>query len=207
MAENTNTPKAPGEFVTLHFPITASVILFLLVILVTLIYALKPEWRGTMNFAGAALAVAAGALSAYYLGKGLAQTVRQRNEQLHADRVARAFELISRWNDPELANSKHEFRQIIESGQAHMADQLDESLNNEPAKRAIVIEVLNFFEQIALAANCGYANDDTLRKYYRGSVSKYHSTLEAWIKKHRAIKNRPAMYIELEEMVKRWGKS
>jgi hypothetical protein len=133
--------------------------------------------------------------------------VHQRTGALASSKVERAFLFIRRWNEPVLEKRKHDFRTIIDSGKAHDADYLEKHLTQNPELRTIVVEVLNFFEEIGLASNMGLADDETLERYFYGALTSYHSCLEAWIQRHRASIARPKMWIELEQMLTRWHKN
>jgi len=195
----------PGRLGEIHFPLRLSVLLTVLVIVASGLYWHYPAWRETMVFLGASFAMVAAVLSAYYISDGLRITIEQRDEAIRDARVARAFDLISRWNDADLAEPKHQFREIVDRDDAHDAEKLDAHLDQNN-QRKILIEMMNFFEHMALAANGGFADDDTLKAYYKSSITKYHSKLKAWIEKHRRRKNQPTMFVEIETMVERWNR-
>jgi hypothetical protein len=197
--------KDPSSLGTIKFPVLSSVLLSIGVVLLTWIFYCHKEWRESMNFGIAAGALAAGALGAYYVGRALAQTIQQRSESITEQKIARAFEFHRRWNDPALAQIKANFRELIECGKAHMAEHVEELINKDAAKRLAVVEVLNFFEELAIAVHTGVADNDTLCRGFRGPLTGYHATLEAWIKQHRSSKKRPTMWIELEKLVEKWN--
>lgn len=197
--------KNPSSLGTIKFPVLSSVLLLIGVLLLTWIFYCHKEWRDSMNFGIAAGALAAGALGAYYVGRALAQTIQQRSESITEQKIARAFEFHRRWNDPALAQIKANFRELIESGRAHMAEHVEELIDKDSAKRLAVVEVLNFFEELAIAVHTGVADNDTLYRGFRGPLSEYYATLEPWVKRHRSSKKRPTMWIELEKLVEKWN--
>src|SRR3989442_894205 len=136
-------PKDPGKLGTIKFPVFSSFLLVLAVAILTIIFHCHPQWRATMTFGIAAGALSAGALAAYYIGRGLSETIQQRSESLSEQKIARAFEFHRRWNDPALAQTKANFREIIESGKAHVAEVVEQLIQNDRAKRNAVVEILN----------------------------------------------------------------
>jgi hypothetical protein len=197
--------KDPSSLGVVKFPVLSSVILTIAALLLTLVFHYHKEWRESMNFGIAAGALAAGALGAYYVGRALAQTIQQRSEFVTEQKIARAFEFHRRWNDPTLAQIKANFRELIESGKAHIPDHVEELIEADKAKRTAVVEVLNFFEELAIAVHTGVADNDTLARGFRAPLNTYHATLQPWIKQHRSSKKRPTMWIELDRLVERWN--
>lgn len=195
--------ELPGQFGKVSFPITASLILFVLCCVVTWLFYTYSAQRETFKFGIEAVTLAAGMLSAYYIGQGLLQTVQQRDRGLKDSQIATACRFMERWNNPELASTKDIFRQIIDSGKAHNAQYVQNELQ-DAAKRIVVVEVLNFFEEVALIANMGLADDVTLKRYFIGALGSYHTTLSPWIQTHRASLARPTMWCEIDELLKRW---
>jgi AcrR family transcriptional regulator len=204
MATQANPDKSPGTMFTLKFGVTASVLLGLAVVLVTICYAQWPQWQETMKFCLEASTVAAGLLTAFYVGKELRETVRQRAKALGDKKIDRSFEFIRRWNDPAFEHTKHEFRSIVESGKVHDTAQVEEILGEDTPKRTNVVEVLNFFEEIAQAANMQLADDEALKRYFEEALTYYYSTLGPWMQRYRATRSRPMMWVEIQSMLSRW---
>ena len=206
-------PKDPSKLGTIKFPVFASLLLLIAVAILTIIFHLCSKWRDTMTFGIGAGALAAGALGAYYLGRGLSETIRQRSESISEQKIARteqkiarAFDFIRRWNDPSLAQIKAIFREIIESGKAHVAEHVEQLIQNDRTKRSAVVEVLNFFEELAIAVHTGVADNETLYRGFRGPLREYHATLQDWIKQHRSSKQRPTMWEEVDKLVNEWNR-
>jgi hypothetical protein len=201
------TGQSPGTLATIKFPVTASLILGIIAVLAIICFALCPLWRETEKFGAEAIALTAGTLSAYYVGLGLKQTVLQREQALKDAQVSTASRFIERWNSPQSTRIKGSFREIIESGKAHTPEYVETLLKEDKKKRVVVVEVLNFFEEAALSANKGIADEETLKAFFRGMLNNYYTTLSAWIQEHRASQTRPMLWIELERMHSRWMNS
>jgi hypothetical protein len=200
-----NPTRKSGDIGEVRFPIKASVALALLVIAASIVFWEVPAWRDTLIFVGAGFAMAATVLSAYYIGKGLDVSIEQRNAAATADRIARGFRFLERWNDPSNGEARAHWRQIVEELRGQNVDKIEEMLS-EKAKKAVVVDVFNFFEEMALAANDGLADDATLMGLFHTLMNEYHGIFEGWIKRHRAVKNRPRACIEFDKMLERWNK-
>lgn len=198
-------PKTPGQLGEIRFPVRASLLLGVLVITAGIFYHLCPALRDTERFMATGFAMAAAILGAYYVGRGLQDTVRQREEEIRDRRVARAFHYVERWNDPALLTLKHKWRIIVDSAKDKSSEELAKELADDLDKSTIVVEVLNFFEEISLAVNEGVADEETAIRLFGGAMREYFSTLKLWMEKRRAVRNRPKMWIEFETMILRWN--
>ena len=203
MDQGAKVQDTPGTLGHVKFPLTASFLLAVAVIGLTYLFYKFPNERETFKFGIDAATLAAGVLSAYYVGKSLLQGVEQRDRGLNDSRIATARHFCERWNNPGLAETKDVFRQIIESGKAHDASFVENELL-DGNKRIVVVEVLNFFEEMALVANIKVADEATLKRFFCGALKSYHSTLSPWIQNHRASKARPMMWCEIDTLIGRW---
>jgi hypothetical protein len=139
--------KNPGTFAVVSFPLTASFVLGALAIVVILVFALCPHERETAKFSVETVTLAAGVLSAFYVGRGLRQTVLQRDQSLKDGQIAVACRFIERWNSPQAMDMKRDFREIIDSGKAHSPQYVEDLLERDKPKRTTVVEVLNFLRK------------------------------------------------------------
>lgn len=73
------------------------------------------------------------------------------------------------------------------------------SIDNHSAR-----EVLNFFEELAIAVNSEEASDEAARAFFYTIVSKYFIAMEPWIGEQRKTSNQPSAYKEYEKLYKRW---
>jgi hypothetical protein len=197
--------KPVGQIIELKFPIGISVILFLLVCLGGLVFWYYPHLRDELTFFGVAFGMAGGVVAAYYIGQTLRITVAQRDEQLGADRINKAFSYIHRWNAAPFEERK-QWRALVERLRAKPEpEDIAESLRSGP-DRALVVDVLNFFEEMCLATNEGLADEETLLKFFRSMLEGYYAMFADWINENRTdhLRPRPRVYIQFEQIAKRW---
>jgi hypothetical protein len=148
--------------------------------------------------------MAAGVVAAYYIGKTLKITVRQRDEALLSDKVNKAFSFIHRWNAAPFDERK-QWRALLEKLKPKSGPDIAVSLKTGP-DRALVVDVLNFFEEMCLAMNEELADEETLRKFFRDMLEIYYGLFADWIHEQRTdtVRPRPRVYIQFEQVAKQW---
>jgi hypothetical protein len=200
-----DTPSRPvGQIVTVEFPLGISVILTLVVIAAGLVFWFYPGLHDILSFLGSAFAMAAGVVAAYYIGKTLQITVTQRDQGLTAEKVDKAFSFIHRWNTAPLHERK-QWWALLEQLRSRSGPELDQMLG-VIENRTMVVEVLNYFEEMCLAVNEGLADEATLMKFFRSMVENYYSLLADWINKQRTdrVRPRPRAFVQFELVAKKW---
>ena len=76
---------------------------------------------------------------------------------------------------------------------------------DKDSKRAGLVTVLNFYEELAIAALRNTADEDRLYAFFAGIIQQSATCLEGWIKSERAIDNEPDYYCEFLKLVARWA--
>jgi len=195
--------SSPGEIIKLQVPVTMSVLLVILVVMLTVLFARNPMWRPEIEFFGASIGIAAGLLSAYYIGRGLKITIEQRDTSLAAEKVARSFSLAQRWNEPNFAALREDWRSLIEEIDEKDAKEVCAILQDQH-KKTVAADVLNFFEELSYAARSGLADLETLKNIHRSIVIRYYSTISPWVEKIRRDGPQPTAYEHLEWLRNQW---
>lgn len=193
----------PGQIMKVQIPVSISLLLVLTVIVLTALLAYKSEWKLEIEFFGAAMGVAAGILSAYYIGRGLKVTIEQRDRALIDDKIARAFTLAQRWNEPNLARVREDWRKLVAEVDEKAAHEVCLVLQDHHNK-TIAADVLNFFEELSYAARSGVADMETLKQIHRSIVVRYYSAMMPWIEKIRRDGPQPTAYEHLEWLRNQW---
>jgi Domain of unknown function (DUF4760) len=194
---------SPGEIVEVRVVVTASILLLISVVALTCIYVKEPTWQPGIRFFGGAAGVAAGILSAYYVGRGLKVTIEQRDRALKDDKITTAFDLARCWNDPNLTQLRAEWRGVLDEVDGKTGDEVCEILRDRQ-KRTVATDVLNFFEELAYAARSETADIETLRNILRSIVERYYSAMSPWIDRHRRDKHQPTAFEHLEWLRNQW---
>jgi hypothetical protein len=151
--------------------------------------------RATLVFA-ATIAAGAFALHTYLAG------IEER-------RVEHAHRLMQRWNTAEMVSARRVLREIIEN-------RLDPSVLERKAKgadlspdmdqkRAYLVVVLNFYEELAIATLRSSTNEGRLYDFFSGIIQQSATKLESWIRNERSIDNEPEYYCEFVKLAARWS--
>lgn len=195
--------EGPGEIFRLEIPLTLSIVLILAVVALTVMYAWWDDARGPIKFFGAAAGVAAGVLSAFYIGRALKVTIEQRDHQLIERKIEKAFEFAHRWNDPSFAEFRSDWRRVLQELQKANPNQVCNILE-DAEKRTVVADVLNFFEVMGYAVRSGVADLTTLQKIFRRMVEDYYAAVQPWIDHRRREKAHPTLYEHFEWLRNQW---
>ncbi|PYU48167.1 MAG: hypothetical protein DMG48_21220 [Acidobacteria bacterium] len=194
MTERKQRGEQPGQILKVQVPVTASLLLLLAVTALTLLYVFEQNWRHEIEFFGISTGVAAGLLSAFYVGQALKITIEQRDRALTDDKIARAFSFALRWNDPNFAQLRADWRAVLDELDAKTDDEICDFIRGEHKNKTVVADVLNFFEEMSYAAKSGVADTLTLRNIFRSIGVRYYTSLSPWIDRYRKDKHQPTAY-------------
>ncbi|MFZ0819447.1 MAG: DUF4760 domain-containing protein [Candidatus Acidiferrales bacterium] len=204
MSGQNESSTSPGEIAKLEFPVTVSVLLLIAVLGLTAGFIWLPTWRLQIEFFGIAAGVAAGILSAYYVGQGLKITIEQRDKAAIDERISRAFGLASRWNEPNFAKLREDWRALLKEIDGQTEAEICRILDGDLHKTTVTVDVLNFFEEVAYATRTGVADIDTLRNIHHSIVVHYFTTISPWIDKRRRDKKQQTAFEHLEWLANQW---
>jgi uncharacterized protein DUF4760 len=109
-------------------------------------------------------------------------------------RIDRTVDLMTRWNDPALTESRRRARELLESDEASRVGGQEDSL----------IEFCNLLMTIALVVETGTGDEPLLRQSFREVVATYYPKLQPWIEGRRKYVGRPNLYEELGRLNERW---
>lgn len=151
--------------------------------------------RATLAFAATATA-GAFALHTYLAGR---EERRSENAQV----------MIRRWNLPEMLEVRLILREITENrldpAILQRSARGGEILPDVDSKRAALVTVLNFYEEVAIAILSKTADEASLYAFFSGIVQQCATHLEGWIMNERAVDNEPAYYCEFLKLAARWA--
>jgi len=118
-------------------------------------------------------------------------------------------ELIERWNRAEMLPFRATLRALTEKrlNPADLARTLGQQLPPDiDGTRANIVTILNFFEEVAIAARTNSANEMRLYEFFDSIVRQTYSHLEDWVRAERKIDNEVHYYSELEALYGKWTK-
>jgi len=123
-------------------------------------------------------------------------------------RAGAAQALIERWNSPSMVPIRAVLREITENrlDPAALERKAKGDLSSDvEQKRACLVAVLNFYEELSIASLRKSANEERLYDFFSSIVSQSAIRLEQWIKHERAIDNEPDYYCEFLKLAARWA--
>ena len=132
-----------------------------------------------------------------------ARNLKIANDEKHS--VA-ASKFVERWNSPSYTPLKATFREILESLQKLTPEQRSNSLHENFANRATVVEIFNFFEEMCVGVNTESLDEDLLKRFFGTVLVYYWDNFSYWVTQHRINKNGPRFFCEFEEVVNKWKK-
>ena len=215
------TDSQPGVFG--HLPITAGLIALGFVVVFSVAYWQAPRIRDVIIFAAAAATAAGTVVSTYYSSAAIRETSRlhahaaqvarvaadraQRAEEAASNRakVAASLRIIERFNDPMFSGTLTKWREQREQILAATAEETWRRLEADRASRAIVQEILNRLEEIAITVLSDVADEKTLRD----SIKPFLDDVFLVCKPSMIDKNRlrdPLAWIQIEELHRKWLK-
>lgn len=77
-------------------------------------------------------------------------------------------------------------------------------LRDNLQSRKTAVEVLNFFEEMAVAIHTEAVDQEVLKRFFRSLVRVYWDRYSFWIHSLRKNADSPRAYVELEKMVTKW---
>ena len=124
-------------------------------------------------------------------------------------RAENAQNLIRRWNAPEMLPVRLVLREItenrLEAATLQRSAKGGEMPPDVDGKRAGLVTVLNFYEELAIATQHNTADEERLYAFFSGIIQQSATCLEGWIKNERAVDNEPDYYCEFLKLVARWA--
>ena len=137
------------------------------------------------------------------------EQVRQSAEEFQRSsqerRVRFALEVAGKWISSEARDLRSDWgplairlRKLSENKRsAYLCD--DENAKD----RAVVLDVLNYFEQVAVAVKLGVADEKTVRLHQESLAREYVKMFDQWLTEWRKQKS-ATLYEELQKMVNKW---
>lgn len=154
--------------------------------------------RKYLEFSTAALATAAGATGAAYVGQELSHNTK-------ASKIDRTLSYINRWNNPSFNKQKiiKLMRQVKKTPQEKLDNFVQEQLENDILKSELVT-ILNFFEEMSMVINQNLVEESILKDFFRGIINDYFSIFEAWILNRSNGNGNSNKYKELKALRSKW---
>lgn len=187
------------QTVTLKFSINWFVVVGLLSLaLVTAFLYLADEFKPWLVFTASVLA-GAGALAAAI------NALESRYEQLRQQRAVAALQFIHMWLNPQFYHAKKNGREVLRSiKDMKTPEEQYAYVEADKERLANLIDILNFFEALAVGIRTQIVEEDTAKQFFRSMVVEYWNGADSFIKKRRAEKMNSRLSFEMEWLHDRW---
>ncbi len=197
--EDLKTPKGliSVQFSIGHVATYASVMVILAVGLAFGYSKASPDIRSVITYGSSLF----GAMIALCTVIYTAQNLRQGNEEKLS---AASSKFIERWNSPSYFDIKTQWREIHEALEKRSPQERAVDINSDLKKRTVVVEIFNFYEEMAVAINLGSVDEEVLKRFFRTIVLRYWYDYEFWVGQHRVNRQAPRFATELEEVARKW---
>lgn len=154
--------------------------------------------------------VAAGIVSALYVGDNINNAAAARREEEELRKTDRALKYISKWNDP----SFYMVRDVVSSitpiikqeddANKHSRLVYDHVCENYSLDQK-VNDILNFLEEISIAVNKDLVNQDLIKEFFSFIFERYAFVFAYYINEKRRLRNNTSMYKNFTELNDKWN--
>jgi hypothetical protein len=165
-------------------------------ILLTALYNHSNESvRPTITF-GCSMFAAAMAVAALVYN---AEVNRTNKKTRQSEAAAR---LMERWNQPAFIQLRFEWRTLLSELDDH-SDPV-QKIGSDLRNRYLVIEMLAFFEEVAIAVDTESANEEMLNRFFGYHIPRAFMLCKPWVDHYRNVAKASDYYCEVDKLVTRW---
>jgi transcriptional accessory protein Tex/SPT6 len=199
--------KGPETPIQLKITLPPRLILIALIIWAVFVaaYICLSAYRGIIVFGASSLGALSALIGAIYLARGLILAVQQQEDLMHQKKTENAWRYIERWNNPQYHYVKMAGVKVLKMNETEKAEIVTVKINEDEAFRSNVTDLLNFFEEMAIAIDMGVADENTLKRAFRGLLHLYCMALQDFVKQRRTKFNNPRILLEIENLYTRWS--
>jgi hypothetical protein len=186
-----------GEIKQLRINIQLWLIIVGGIIAFIILYCIADVYRGQIKFAAVVIAGAAALYSAYYVGASLRM-------QLNRDMIKSSFEILGLLNRPEFVKVRNFLQKEVECHDEISAEALYNKIDNDDELNNAVTVVLGIIEDMSIAIQCGYVDEDILYVSLMAIVRRNWKGLRGYIEQNRMNRNEPELGIEFQKLANSW---
>ena len=183
-----------GELFDVKITIHLWLLIALGIIILMMLYSFATPYRDHIIFAAAILGGAAGIYSAYYIGISL-------RLNLEREKKNKSFELLGLLNRQETVD----VRQFIEDKvkQVPAKNVYGLIMENKDLLTSVTV-VLGIFEDISMAIQAGFVDENIMYQSLHFMIDHYFSKLQPYIARCRDEDKNHTIYIETEKLALSW---
>lgn len=187
---------------TVRVPITVGFLAIVFPAVVIVSYYLFPANRGDLTFIAATLVATASLVSAFFVSRGLKNNADSQRE-------TRTLSFPARWNDPSFFERKKAVRDLRDklyspeiTNLLEKRQKMEELIRENPEVKVHLIDLFNFFEEMAVCVDYGIVDVDLLRDFFRSIFIAHYEAFEFWLVDRQS--NRSRLFSSLNMLYHRW---
>ncbi len=186
--------------ITLTFSVNWLIAISLIGVTLVIAYALSPEaTRKVLVFAASVIAGIAGLFAA-------ANAIDARLAAVDLGRKAAALTFFERWNDPKSYHRKIGARKGLKAIEnLNQNSEFTAYEEKNPDDYQNILDLLNFFEELAVAIRLGLADEEVVKRGFRGPITRTWHRTKKFVESRRSERNNARIWQELEWLSQRWA--
>jgi uncharacterized protein DUF4760 len=158
-------------------------------------YYFFPTHREGIKFVGTALAASITIYTAYHVGISYEESLIRRRQES-------AYNFLELLNTADSVAVRDLLSSVADSAAAHKAQY--DKIVADASVRQKVMQILGIFEDIAIAIETGYADEETLFRSIQQMVPRFYDGFYGYISELRRVHGRDAYYSEFEKLRVAW---
>lgn len=188
------------QTITLEFRVNWILLIALASVVLVVAHLYVPEEFKDWLIFTASVVGGAGALIA------AVTAIDARGDQLRQDKADAAFTFIHLWLNPQFFYVKTNGRELLKNIKELKTEkeQLDYLNSVDQAKYSNLLDVLNFFEALAVGVRADHVDEDTAKNFFRSMLIEYWNGAEGFIKRRRAERMNARLSCHMEWLHDRW---
>ncbi len=187
--------REPGRFGSISVPITLALLLSVMSALLILGHSLLPSWKDQFTFAAAVIGGAAAVYAGYYT----AATIWATTERA---RVTAAFEFLREFNRIGYSKIRTRLRKEIDWTNQSPTE-IHAKILGDADLLEVVTNTLSTFEDLAIAIQARYVDEEVLYYSISGTAAWVHDHLIHYIQEEKS-KRGDTFYVEFQKLVGAW---
>lgn len=182
------------------FKVTLLSILLVFIVVGSLCFHFLPGNRDLISFVAALIGGSAAIYAGFYNGLGV-----KALRQLEKDKAS--FAIIDKFNDHEMTKVRRILDHLDKENKTEK--QVYEYITSDSERMAVTVLYCSIFEDISIAIQYGYANEEILHKSLNYICKYLYEELSGFIRILRTERKSETIYIEFDKLHQAWkdGKS
>lgn len=186
-----------GNILRFNITIPLWLVVTIGVIIIAVGYIAIPAQRSLIQFLSVLVAGAAAIYSAYYVGAALRLNLEREKQKA-------SFEILSLLNRPEFVEVRRFLETQVEGHAKVSAEELYNKISADVKLDHSVTIVLGILEDMSIAIQSDYVNENTLYMSVFDIVRRHFHSLRGYIEQMRKVRSQPDFFIELEKLCNSW---